>query len=180
MCSACLRARAESCEYRDRLNLNFRDQNEKVMRKSQQQKARKQLGAVSITTPTAAKSLASLSSSHYLACPPWQLARGYMYKNYMAESRNGSYLPCLATLAEAWPNSALPAAITAVGLAALANIHQCPRTMLEARQECITAISLTNSALNEPTALKRDDVLAAVVMLSMFEVSGVVTHYMFL
>lgn len=170
MCSACLRARVESCEYRDRLNLNFRDQNEKVMRKSQQQKARKQLGAVSTTTPTAAKSLASLSFSHDLACPTWQLARGYMYTNYMAESRNGSYLPCLATLTEAWPNSALPAAITAVGLAALANIHQCPRTMLEAREECTTAISLTNSALNEPTALKRDDVLAAVVMLSMFEV----------
>lgn len=95
-----------------------------------------------------------------------------MYTHYMTESHYGGYLPCLVTLAECWPNSALPAAITAVGLAALANMRQCPQVMLEARRECNTAISLTKSVLNDPDALKRDDVLATVVMLGMFEVSG--------
>lgn len=93
-----------------------------------------------------------------------------MYTNYMAKGHYGSYLPCLVALAEASPDSALPAAITAVGLAALSNIHQCPQVMLEARKECTTAISLTNSALNDPVGFKRDDVLAAVLMLGMFEV----------
>jgi hypothetical protein len=104
--------------------------------------------------------------------PPWQLARGYMYTNYITSHHHRGYLPCLAALAEGWPDSALPAAITAVGLAALANIHQNPQVMADARQECTTAISLTTRALNDPVVAKRDDVLAAVVMLSMFEVSN--------
>lgn len=107
-----------------------------------------------------------------LTVPTWQLARGYMYTNFMIKSHHhGTYLPCLAGLAERWPSSALPAAITAVGLAALANIYQSPQAMVEARQECTAAISLTRQALNDPLAARRDDVLAAVVMLSIFEVS---------
>ncbi|OIW24601.1 hypothetical protein CONLIGDRAFT_100551 [Coniochaeta ligniaria NRRL 30616] len=168
LCSACLRAKAESCEYRDVLNLSFRDQNEKVMRKSQQ--AKKNSVALVPRVPIGAKDPTSPSPYRDLACPMAQLARGYMYTNYMAESHFGGYLPCLVTLAEGRPGSALPAAITAVGLAALANIHHCPEVMWEARQECNAAISLTKSVLDDPVASRRDDVLAAVVMLSMFEV----------
>lgn len=152
MCSACLRARVESCEYREVLGLSFRDESEKVVRKAQEKTTRKP------------------SPCQGLTCPTWSLARGYMYTNYMTTNHFGGYLPCLVALTDRWPHSALPAAITAVGLAALANIRQCPRMMLEARQECTTAISLTKSALNNSVVAKRDDVLATVVMLSIFEV----------
>jgi hypothetical protein len=140
------------------------------VRKAQQQQDKRKSAALATGAPTTA-SIPTLSSPHEgLACPSGHLARGYMYTNYMAKGHYGGYLPCLVALAEASPDSALPAAITAVGLAALSNIHQCPQVMLEARQHCTTALSLTSSALNDPAGFKRNDVLAAVVMLGMFEV----------
>ena len=171
LCSACLRAKVQTCEYRDALNLKFRDQTEKVVRKAQHRKAKSDSRALSANAPTGATSPTLFSPHGGLACPTWQLARGHMYANYLATSHHGAYLPCLVTLAEDWPDSALPLAINAVGLAALANIHHCPQIMLEARQECTAAISLTKRALDDAAALQQDHVLAAVVMLSMFEVS---------
>lgn len=70
-------------------------------------------------------------------------------------------------------NHALDAAVTAVALAALSNIHASPRTMLKAHVEYSAALSATNQALRDPEICKRDDVLAAVVMLGIFEVSPI-------
>lgn len=65
----------------------------------------------------------------------------------------------------------LTTALAAVGLAALSNIRLSPRMMLQARKEYTTALSQTNYALRDPVLSKRDDTLAAVVLLGMFEVS---------
>lgn len=67
-------------------------------------------------------------------------------------------------------NHALDAAVTAVALAALSNIHASPKTMLKAQIEYSAALSATNQALRDPGICKRDDILAAVVMLGIFEI----------
>jgi hypothetical protein len=68
-------------------------------------------------------------------------------------------------------NRALDAAVTAVALAAISNIHASPKTMIKAHVEYSTALITTNQALRDSAICKRDDVLAAVVMLGIFEVS---------
>lgn len=68
-------------------------------------------------------------------------------------------------------NSALDAAVSAVALAAFSNMHVSLKTMTKARVEYSTALSKTNHALRDPVLCKTDDVLAAVIMLGMFEVS---------
>ncbi|KAB5582951.1 hypothetical protein GE09DRAFT_1077063 [Coniochaeta sp. 2T2.1] len=164
-CSACLRAGVDSCEYRDPLKLTFRDQNEKVKRKSQDQKARKQ-PAVLPNVLERCSSSPQPRPCQAMTLPTCQVARGYMYANYMV----GGYLPCLVSLMERWPDSALQSAVTAVGLAALANMGQSRQVMAEAKQEYTSAICMIGNALNDSLECKRDDVLAAVVLLSMFEV----------
>jgi tRNA U34 5-carboxymethylaminomethyl modifying GTPase MnmE/TrmE len=68
-------------------------------------------------------------------------------------------------------NFAVNAALNAVGLAALSNIRMSPQMMIKARREYTTALSHTNHALRDPIKSKQDDILAAVVLLGMFEVS---------
>ncbi|KAB5566302.1 hypothetical protein GE09DRAFT_1106248, partial [Coniochaeta sp. 2T2.1] len=169
-CSACLRAGVDSCEYRDPLKLTFRDQNEKVKRKSQDQKARKQPDVLPTIESTVLNKRCSSSPQpppcQAMTLPTRQVARGYMYANYMA----GGYLPCLVSLLERSPDSALQSAVTAVGLAALANMGRSRQVMSEAKQEYTTTICMIGSALDDPVECKRDDVLAAVVLLSTYEV----------
>ncbi|KAJ5614034.1 hypothetical protein N7528_007688 [Penicillium herquei] len=75
-------------------------------------------------------------------------------------------LPLITDPAHVAVNSAL----NAVGLAALSNIRLSPQMMLKARHEYTKALSETNKALANITMSKRDDTLAAVVLLGMFEV----------
>ncbi|CAI7570855.1 unnamed protein product [Penicillium bialowiezense] len=81
----------------------------------------------------------------------------------------GGHMSYLLPLTNHSPHSAVNTALTAVGLAALSNIRMSPRMMLKARQEYTTALSQTNHALKTPALSKRDDILAAVVLLGMFE-----------
>jgi len=151
--------------------MTFRDQNEKVKRKSQKEKAKKQpvvLPPKHLTETENYSSSFSLPPYRGMPLPTSQVALGYMNENYMA----GGYLPCLTSLMERWPDSALQSAVTAVGLAALANMAGSRQVMSEARQQCTTAIHMIGRALDDPDDCKRDDVLAAVVMLSMFEVGN--------
>ncbi|KAJ6103640.1 hypothetical protein N7486_003862 [Penicillium sp. IBT 16267x] len=67
-------------------------------------------------------------------------------------------------------NVAVNSALNAVGLAALSNIRLSPQMMLTARREYTNALSETNQVLANIAMSKRDDTLAAVVLLGMFEV----------
>jgi hypothetical protein len=67
-------------------------------------------------------------------------------------------------------NSAVNAAVNAVSMAALSNIRLSPRTMLKAQREYTTALREINLALQDPIMCKRDDTLAAVDLLGLFEV----------
>lgn len=103
--------------------------------------------------------------------PIQEMARSYLYVNYMTGSPRCGYMSYLLPLIDGSRNSAVNAAVNAVALAALSNIRMSPKAMLQAQQEYTTALSKTNMALRDPVMCKRDDILAAVVMLGIFEVS---------
>lgn len=71
----------------------------------------------------------------------------------------------MADLAAVSP--AVSMALTAVGLASLSNIRKSAGLMAIASKEYTEALSLTGTALGDPTS---DATLAAVLLLSMFEV----------
>lgn len=62
---------------------------------------------------------------------------------------------------------AVSMALTAVGLASLSNIKKSAGLMTAANKEYTEALRMTGTALNNPTS---DATLAAVLLLSMFEV----------
>lgn len=106
-----------------------------------------------------------------LVYPVEEIARSYLYVNYMTGGPRCSYMSYLLPLMEDSQNSAVNAAVNAVALAALSNIRLSPNTMLKAQKEYTTALSKTNLALKDPVLCKTDGILAAVVMLGIFEVS---------
>lgn len=106
-----------------------------------------------------------------LVYPEHEVARSYLYVNYITGGPRCGYMSYLLPLMEGSQNSAVNVAVNAVALAALSNIRLSPKTMLRAQHEYTTALSKTNLALKDPSMCKRDDILAAVVMLGLFEVS---------
>jgi hypothetical protein len=95
----------------------------------------------------------------------------FFYGNYVLPSED--YLAFLATAQSTWKSPAVLAAVSALGLAALANIQMSPTTMMAAREEYTTALSYTNHALRDPILSKSDSTFAAVTLLGMFEVCTV-------
>ncbi|GKZ42806.1 hypothetical protein AbraIFM66951_002739 [Aspergillus brasiliensis] len=112
----------------------------------------------------------SPSPSSSLSHPTAELAKGYLFVNYIAKGDRGAYMPYLSTLTERLENSAVNDALTAAGLAALSNIYRAPQLMHTARQHYMTALSQTSSSLSNASLCMRDETLATVVLLSMFEV----------
>ncbi|KZM25090.1 sequence-specific DNA binding RNA polymerase II transcription factor [Ascochyta rabiei] len=103
-----------------------------------------------------------------LAYPIKELAKNFFYANYVAADCGG----CMSFLVPLTRNlrpSALDDAMGAVGLAVLSNIHLHPTTGFQGRECYITALSQTNHALRDPVNTKKDEVLAAVVLLAMYE-----------
>lgn len=172
-----MRAKVDCPGYRDPLELRFRDQNEEVIRKSQKPPRKKRTVN---TTPQVVESDSYIqtvkpSPQAIPEFPTQELARGYLFCNYMAGGPHAGHMSYLLPLIQNPQNAALNAALNAVGLAALSNIRMSPQMMLKARREYTTALSQTNYALRDPVMSKRDDILAAVVLLGMFEVSDLKT-----
>ena len=71
-------------------------------------------------------------------------------------------------------NGATSASITAIGLAGLANVKKSLEIMTLARAKYVSALRLTNAALQNILGAKSDMTLRAIVLLSMYEVSSVV------
>ncbi|KAL3465919.1 hypothetical protein BJX64DRAFT_284853 [Aspergillus heterothallicus] len=174
-CSQCIRAETECLGYRNTLDLQFRDQSEEVIGKARRQ-GRK---SASSSGPTSASKRRTTKRSNIpplsqpetpLQYPEEDLVRGYMYAHYLTPSTTGENLACMSELAKDPQNSAVNAALNAVGLAVMSNIRMAPQLLLAARREYTTALSRTNYALGDPVLSRGDDTLAAVILLGMFEV----------
>lgn len=170
------------------LDLSFKDQSKEIIRNYQHLSRKKRAILTSIVQPQASISTgeAGESSDSGALChdktaftipkanlmySEQDIARSYLYANYMTGGPRCGHMSYLLPLMKGSQNSAINAAVNAVALAALSNIRLSPKTMLRAQHEYTTALSETNLALKDPSMCKRDDVLAAVVMLGIFEVS---------
>ncbi|KAL6807870.1 hypothetical protein GGI42DRAFT_366487 [Trichoderma sp. SZMC 28013] len=186
-CTQCMRAEVNCLGYRNLLDLNFQDQSNDVIR-NYKVPARKKCpvstrsvkSQTSVSTrvpvnPTDHGPLCSNKATFIIptAAPVYpveEIARSYLYVNYMTGGPRCSYMSYLLPLMDDSQNSAVNAAVNAVALAALSNIRLSPNTMLKAQKEYTTALSKTNLALKDPILCKTDGILAAVVMLGIFEV----------
>ncbi|KAF3391370.1 hypothetical protein F1880_007677 [Penicillium rolfsii] len=173
-CTQCIRAKVECPGYRDPLDSCFRDQSQEVIRKSQSQRQTHNKRIVTThserVTPLTHSSPdvpSPTAAPHY---PAQELAKGYLFCNYMSGGPRADHMSYLVPLIEDSQNLAVNSALNAVGLAALSNIRMSPQMMLKARREYTAALSHTNQALQDPIKSKQDDILAAVVLLGMFEV----------
>ncbi|KAJ5219323.1 uncharacterized protein N7498_001422 [Penicillium cinerascens] len=169
-CTQCMRAKVDCPGYRNLVDLGFRDQSEEVIRKSQRLTRKHTVPSVTSTAASADDESGVPWPRRSPAYPMQELAKGYVFSNYMAGGPRGGHMPYLVPLINDPRNSAVNAALNAVGLAALSNIRLAPQMMLKARREYTTALSQTNHALKDSVMSTRDDILAAVVLLGMFEV----------
>jgi hypothetical protein len=112
----------------------------------------------------------SFSPRNNIEFPAQDLAKGYFFSHYITGGLEGGHMSYLLPLIADPRNVAVNSALNAVGLAALSNIRLSPQLMLKARREYTNALSETNRALASIAMSKRDDTLAAVVLLGMFEV----------
>ncbi|KAM0253653.1 hypothetical protein ACHAQJ_007165 [Trichoderma viride] len=185
-----MRAGVNCPGYRNLLDLNFKDQSREVIRNCRLPARKKRPVAASIVVPVTSGSIgtpgdpgdpvdseascrnkAALTIARgSLTLPMQVMARSYLYVNYMTGGPRCGHMSYLLPLIDGSRNSAVDAAVNAVALAALSNIRMSPKAMLQAQQEYTTALSKTNMALRDPVMCKTDDILAAVVMLGIFEV----------
>ena len=62
------------------------------------------------------------------------------------------------------------ATIASVGMAGISNVKKDPHLMAAARQKYISALRMTNIALQDPVSARTDQTLTAIVLLGIFEV----------
>jgi hypothetical protein len=87
------------------------------------------------------------------------------------------YLTTAQIVSHATSSHAVRCAVSAIGLAVIANTRNEPNLMEEAREEYATALRLTNMALKNERKSLQDTTLSAVLLLGMFEVrSMAMTH----
>jgi hypothetical protein len=115
--------------------------------------------------------LTGSSPRRTLPQPVQDVARSYLFANYMTGGPRTGHMVYLVPLLESHPDHTLNAAVSAVALAAFSNLHASPKTMMKAHAEYATALRETNHSLRDPQLCKTDAVLATVIMLGMFEVS---------
>ncbi|EHK50886.1 uncharacterized protein TrAtP1_009259 [Trichoderma atroviride] len=186
-CTQCTRAEVRCPGYRSLLDLKFKDQGKEVIRKYRLAAHKKRpIPTTSVelqpsipcrVPPNSDDSRALCRDKTTLIIPranpvypEHEIARSYLYVNYITGGPRGGHMSYLLPLLESSQNSAANAAVSAVALAALSNIRLSPKTMRKAQQEYTAALSKTNLALQDPFMCKTDDTLAAVVMLGTFEI----------
>lgn len=80
------------------------------------------------------------------------------------------FLSILPDLLLTGPSFALQATIKAVGLASVSRVQRLPGITRSAGENYGAALLATNAALKDPVTAKHDSTLAAVVLLSLYEV----------
>ncbi|MCJ1390213.1 hypothetical protein MMC18_003071 [Xylographa bjoerkii] len=101
-----------------------------------------------------------LSCSYNLAPTIGERATGYFYANYVVGA-DGPWDDIL--------DDNMAASVKALGLAGFSNAAHAPDIMIEAREQYLRAIRLTNAALRSPVDVKKDSTLLAILILGMFE-----------
>lgn len=174
-CSQCLRAGRVCGGYRDQLDLMFCDQNEYAKTKVDTRERKKQ----NAPSHDAAE---SSSWNHYVSealllqspssAPQLQLvAARFFFANYAVDE----YAPCkymgfsrhLYNKAPA--DGSLSVALNAIGIAGLAQVANSKNLIAKARQTYGTALSLINADLKDPAKVSRDETLASIMLLALYE-----------
>ena len=100
----------------------------------------------------------------------WGLA--HVFKHYVGDSQNPGLLWYLAKIVGEDTSPALQASLTAVGLANISSIRKSSRFIDSARESYSEALIAVSKDLQDEVRCRSDSTLAAVIMLSMYEVRG--------
>ena len=175
-CSSCIRAGVRCPGYRNLLDLSFRDENALAAARAHRKVAGKKQQLTKRSAPQ--PGVRQNTKVVVTAVPPCiaysvkETARCYLVSNYMQSSsqRNGELSYLLPLVETGHRHSAIDAALNAVAMAAWANIRLSPKAMLKAQSEYTIALAETNKALRSTEGCKKDETLALVVLLSIYEV----------
>ncbi|KAB8259766.1 hypothetical protein BDV32DRAFT_150185 [Aspergillus pseudonomiae] len=176
-CSQCIRAHRECSGYRDVATLSFHDQSQEVIGKARRQQntkaSTKALSCSRRPSPSTVNGHRQSSPTILpsLTFPVNDQASGFIFSHYVRNAKHTrGHLDFLSTLVRTDTSPAVTACISALGLASLANIHMSPELMSAARHEYSAALSATSVALRDPECARSDSTLAAVELLSLYEV----------
>lgn len=178
-CSQCIRAHRECSGYRDVATLSFHDQSEEVIGKARrQQNTKASVKALSCSrrpSPSTANGYQQSSPTLFpsVTFSVNDQASGFIFSHYVRNAKNTrGHLDFLPTVIREDTSPAVKACISALGLASLANIHMSPELMSAARHEYSAALSATSVALRDRECARSDSTLAAVELLSLYEVAN--------
>ncbi|KAK1980413.1 hypothetical protein LZ30DRAFT_723428 [Colletotrichum cereale] len=176
-CTQCTRKKVECSGYRDPAQLRLRDETERVTLKHQpsEKKAcfigkspKERLSSSDISdSGTSRRSCGASIASYTLSQPKDYLALSYFMNAYIASSPFETYLPELYTNSSG--KDTLSTAIHAAAFGALSLRNKHGRYMKTARASYARALVQTNSCLASPKDAVRDQTLAAVLVLGLFE-----------
>lgn len=178
-CGQCLKAGRNCCGYRNRIDLLFRNETNKVAAKARTSK----------TYSTPGRGDDFNSSDTTLACqlnsapPPLQIysrslsipledeGTNYFFHSFVM-SGSTSFLSYVPTLYQQGADSSpLHEIIASIGMASISNIKSDPRIMFAARRKHTLVLQAINRALQDPERAKLDTTFVAVLLLCLFEVS---------
>ncbi|KAF7592262.1 hypothetical protein BBP40_000464 [Aspergillus hancockii] len=171
-CSQCIRTKRDCSGYRDLAALSIHDQSEEVIGKARRrQHINADKLALSCGTRRSSPATAAPATLQSISFPVNDQAAGFVFSHYVRSSKySRGHLDFLPNLLKTDTSPAIAAALTAVGLASLANIHMSRDLMIAARHEYSTALTATSAALRDEVCAQSDSTLAAVELLSMFEI----------
>ncbi|RAL09347.1 Zn(II)2Cys6 transcription factor [Aspergillus homomorphus CBS 101889] len=185
-CSSCLRAKRVCSGYRDLAALSFHDQTAEVVGKAHRRlqwqpecinsfSSRKQSNPVSPSDAECSadrRPAATALMLQSVSTPIADQGIAYVLTYHVgpADRSVSGHLSFLPSLLRQESSPAIMASINAMGLAALGNIHSSPQLIREARQNYTTALSKTNTALQDTATAKSDATLAAVLILGLYEI----------
>lgn len=188
-CSQCIRLKVQCPGYRNPEDLIFRDQNQWVAQKYHRGRTREETqtrdikdgrdGGQSLisgnsTTPnTQFPSHSGPNLIRAISFPTEELIIPF-FLDYFAADRNELSQYIMSRLNRTLGGAedrVLSAAVTSVGYAVLSNIQNSPHDRIVARQRYGTAVRLTTLTLQGSIPCDTNSLLAAIILLSTFEVS---------
>ncbi|ESZ98783.1 hypothetical protein SBOR_0832 [Sclerotinia borealis F-4128] len=198
-CTQCKNAGRQCPGYRSQVDLIFREETNNVIKKSKvkHEKAAKQRNSESVCpSSTAPYSITTSRTSNREISPrdivsripqPRQVisvnylnitpsiedrATAFFLSNYVIGDHGPTrgHLDHISDLYESDSiDDNLVAAVQAVGLAGYSHSAKAPHLMNQARVQYARSLHLTNTALQSPTAVKKDSTLLAILILGIFE-----------
>ncbi|KAL3418076.1 hypothetical protein PVAG01_09791 [Phlyctema vagabunda] len=195
-CSQCMRAKQICPGYRAQVDVMFRNESDNVIRKAKVRAektkfkvARSSGDESSSSTPEWEDDSSSTTSLEVISRQPSRvgspisytmvpsiddLATAYFVTHYVINFEEDGpvkgHLDHLTSLQKAHGiEDNLLASMKAVGLAGFAHDYKAHSLMVNARQQYIKAIQLTNAALRHPREVKKDSVLMSIMILGIFE-----------